>query len=147
MNNIFKFISTILMVILILILVWVLVSYYREEPVTFVSPTNNINVVSTDQVGSIVDELGKDDNNTPIDDVTPIENNKTSEDNSQENIPTEPNTTDPLVIESTIPTSNSEKQEILSEIDKTLMELLEVVDKVKPIDETRLEGGESEVQE
>ena len=43
--------------------------------------------------------------------------------------------------------SSSEKREILSELDKTLMDLLEVVDKVQPVDESRLIIDDGEVQE
>ena len=43
--------------------------------------------------------------------------------------------------------TNKEKRQILTELDNTLMELLDVVDKVQPVDETRLITDESEVQE
>ena len=41
--------------------------------------------------------------------------------------------------------SNKEKKEVLHELDQTLMDLLDVVDKVQTVDESRL-GEESEVQ-
>ena len=53
---------------------------------------------------------------------------------------------DPVMISSSEKTSNTEKQEVLNEIDNALMELLQVVDKVQPVDETRLGIDESEVQ-
>ena len=43
--------------------------------------------------------------------------------------------------------SSKEKREILTELDKTLMDLLEVVDRVQIVDETRLVTDDSEVQE
>lgn len=70
-----------------------------------------------------------------------IENNNI-EGNQQENIPTSP-----VIITSENDISSKEKGEILTELDKTLMELLEVVDKVQPVDETRLITDDSEVQE
>ncbi len=43
--------------------------------------------------------------------------------------------------------SSSDKKKVLQELDQTLMELLDVVDTVKTVDETRLIVDESEVQE
>ena len=51
-----------------------------------------------------------------------------------------------MVITSSEEISNNEKQEVLNEIDKALMDLLQVVDSVKPVDETRLGIDESGVQ-
>ena len=50
----------------------------------------------------------------------------------------------PVIITSETETSSKEKREILGELDKTLMELLDVVDKVKIVDESRL-PSDSEV--
>lgn len=52
----------------------------------------------------------------------------------------------PVIMSSENEISSKEKGEILTELDKTLMELLEVVDRVQPVDETRLITDDSEVQ-
>lgn len=52
----------------------------------------------------------------------------------------------PVIMTSENDISSKEKREILSDLDKTLMELLEVVDRVQAIDETRLITDDSEVQ-
>jgi hypothetical protein len=52
----------------------------------------------------------------------------------------------PVIMTSENDISSKEKKEILSDLDKTLMELLEVVDRVQAIDETRLITDDSEVQ-
>ena len=58
------------------------------------------------------------------------------------------NTTDqPLIITSNDNISDKEKKEVLNELDDTLMELLDVIDSVQTIDESRLEIDESEVQQ
>lgn len=54
--------------------------------------------------------------------------------------------TSQVIISSEDTMTNKEKREILTELDNTLMELLDVVDQVQQIDETRLITGESEVQ-
>lgn len=54
--------------------------------------------------------------------------------------------TSQVIITSEDTMTNKEKREILTELDNTLMELLDVVNKVQPVDETRLETNESEVQ-
>ena len=59
-----------------------------------------------------------------------------------------PNKNDsPLIMTSENEISSKEKREILTELDKTLMDLLEVVDRVQIVDETRLVTDDSEVQE
>lgn len=65
------------------------------------------------------------------------------------NIPKEPEKTEsksPVIMTSENDISSKEKREILGELDKTLMELLEVVDKVQTVDETRLILDDGEVQ-
>ncbi len=52
-----------------------------------------------------------------------------------------------VIISSEDSMTNKEKREILTELDNTLMELLDVVDKVQTVDETRLITDESEVRE
>ncbi|MBQ9280552.1 MAG: hypothetical protein IJ215_05895 [Clostridia bacterium] len=63
------------------------------------------------------------------------------------NTQTVPSTTsNPLILSSDSNISSREKKEVLKELDQTLMELLEVVDSVKTVDETRLITDESGVQ-
>ena len=68
------------------------------------------------------------------------------ENNEQVSKPSEEQN-NPVIITSENETSNKEKGEILSELDKTLMELLDVVDKVELVDEMKLIIDVSEVQE
>ncbi|MBQ8298956.1 MAG: hypothetical protein IJX99_03685 [Clostridia bacterium] len=52
-----------------------------------------------------------------------------------------------LIITSNDNISDKEKKEVLKELDETLMDLLDVIDSVQIIDESRLETSESEVQQ
>ena len=153
MNNIFKIISTILMIILILVLMWVLINYYKDEPVSNISP-NIINQSSN--INNVIPEKKDDENNPtilpnnekePNNSGVEIGNNgNEAPENGQQNNGQDGENNDPVIITSSEQTSNAEKQEVLTEIDKTLMELLKVVDKVQTVDETRLGIDESEVQ-
>lgn len=153
MNNIFKIISTILMIILILVLMWVLINYYKDEPVSNISP-NIINQSSN--INNVIPEKKDDENNPTILPNNEKEPNNSGVDignngneapeNGQQNSGQDGENNDPVIITSSEQTSNAEKQEVLTEIDKTLMELLKVVDKVQTVDETRLGIDESEVQ-
>lgn len=165
MNNVFKLISTILMIILILILVWVLVNYYKADPYT-TAPSYSDNTKSTLVVptqDAVYQENVKDDGIQTIDNSSNVENedkiesdqndNNTdiADSNSDSTLPfwkrNEPGkSNDTVVISSSEKTSNTEKQEVLNEIDKALMDLLQVVDKVQTVDESRLGVEESEVQ-
>ena len=153
MNNIFKIISTILMIILILVLMWVLINYYKDEPVSNISP-NIINQSSN--INNVIPEK-KDDGNNPT--ILPNKekepnnsgveignNGNEAPEDGQQNNGQDGENNDPVIITSSEQTSNAEKQEVLTEIDKTLMELLKVVDKVQTVDETRLGIDESDVQ-
>lgn len=152
MNNIFKIISTILMIILILVLMSVLINYYKDEPVSNISP-NIIN--QSNNMNNVISNEKNDGNNTvilPNNEKNPndIKNNNDNENfengNEREDDKQPIENNDPVIITSSEQTSNAEKQEVLTEIDKTLMELLKVVDKVQTVDETRLGIDESEVQ-
>ncbi len=153
MNNIFKIISTILMIILILVLMWVLINYYKDEPVSNISP-NIIN--QSGNINNVIPEKKDDENNPTIlpnnekeanNSGVEIGNNGSEDpENGQPNNGQDGENNDPVIITSSEQTSNAEKQEVLTEIDKTLMELLKVVDKVQTVDETRLGIDESEVQ-
>ena len=152
----FKIISTVLIVVLTVLLVIVLVSYY-SKPIdidTSISdnPTlanhnkevDNIpqenNLTSGEQVNENINQSG---------DINSGENAQNIEDDSHINLPSsKPKDEDKTVIITSDDTmTNKEKREILTELDTTLMELLEVVDKVQTVDETRLvTDEEGEVQ-
>ncbi len=151
MSNVFKVLCTVLMAVLILALIWVLINYYKEEPFASV-PTTKTNELP---VQNIVPEKSNEiivNNNVEIniDEKTDVDNNVNDvpdENSVGEKIDEKPvvNIKDPVVITSSENTSNTEKQEVLDEIDKALMELFQVVDSVKPVDESRLGVDESEV--
>jgi uncharacterized membrane protein YukC len=137
-NNSFKLITTVLIIILIALLIWVAFWYFKQ-------PSNsmpiNTDYLTTDIINS---------NNNDTDDVI-ISGSKDSVENVEKAtdkvIPVDTiSDEESLLIISDSKTSDSEKQEILDNIDSTLMELLEVVDKVQTVDETRLIIDESEVQ-
>ena len=46
-----------------------------------------------------------------------------------------------MIITSNENISDKEKKEVLQELDQTLMDLLDIVDKVQIVDESRLEEG------
>ena len=161
MNKNFKVAITLLMAILILILIWVLVKYYKADPFTAVTSTtvdtpinednssisieNNSSIVIEQNDNEIIENVEIKDE---LDENSAIEDENNQEEKKQEELPTKPinQPKEPVVISSSENTSNAEKQEVLNEIDKALMELLQVVDKVQGVDETRLGIDESEVQ-
>ena len=52
----------------------------------------------------------------------------------------------PVIITSNDNISDKEKKEVLKELDETLMDLLDVIENVQTVDESRLPSEESEVQ-
>lgn len=153
MKKDFKFISTLLIVLLTVLLVVILVSYYNKPF-----------VINTDVIDNKLPIANHDDRIENIsgdkDDLTRGENlinstNAPLEGSSGENStniilpPNKPKNEDKTVIITSDDTmTNKEKRQILTELDTTLMELLEAVDKVQTVDETRLVNkDESGVQE
>lgn len=156
----FKMISTILIILLAILLIAVLIGYYNE-PVEVVEPNiNNIadanqeinkvisenvsgEVITNDVVvsGEIIDlnsgELAY--NNSGEADVPVISNPPKAEDDSKKDTA--------VIITSEDTMTNKEKREILTELDNALMDLLDVVDKVQVVDESRLVTDDGEVQE
>lgn len=151
MKTDFKFISTLLIVMLTVLLVAIFISYFNEPF-----------VINTDVLDNKLPIANHDDN---IDDIG--ENEKdlisgesfiksaevSSESVSGENNHDDFHIIDPqnddktVIITSDDTMTNKEKRQILSELDTALMELLEAVDKVQTVDETRLVNKEeSEVQ-
>jgi membrane protein involved in colicin uptake len=127
-------ISTILILILIALLIWVAISYYKQPTSTLPINTDYINAEIIDTEGDTTEVImsgttdEKDDGKKATDNIIPKD--KMGD-----------------VIVSDSKTSDAEKTEILDNIDSTLSELLDVVDKVQPVDETRLIVDEGEVQE
>lgn len=113
----------------------------------------NIDYITKNNSGDAVLESGE--NLSESGEKTDVESGeKLSGDsgNTDSNVPkapeqTAPKDSTPLIITSADDISSKEKKEVLKELDQTLMELLEVVDSVQTVDETRLITDESGVQE
>ena len=157
----FKMISGILIILLTGLLIAVLVSYYNE-PVEVVEPNidnladanQEINKVISESVSGevITNDLIVSGEVINIDSGEDV-NYNSGEDvnyNSGEAKPIIKNNAEkgtPVIITSEDTMTNKEKREILTELDIALMDLLDVVDKVQTVDESRLITGEGEVQE
>lgn len=156
MNQKFNTISIILVVILVALLIYVMASYYiKTDPVSSGAPLNmtetDILVTSGDEDAIMSNYVGVEDSG----DSTIIPNSGNEENvssgegvidviyNDEPKAPAKPD--DKLIITSDENISDKEKKEVLHELDQTLMDLLDVVDKVQTVDESRL-GEESEVQ-
>lgn len=140
-----KFLSTIILILLCTILGWTLIGYLSTSPIDTADPS--LPVINTPKIDSVISgESGEKITDAIID----IDDKPNA--TSGENVADEPSkrpvkNENPVIITSDSTMTNQEKKEILSDLDRTLMELLEVVDKVQPVDETRLVTEESEVQE
>lgn len=155
MNKTFQTVTSILIIILLFLLVWVFVSYYTEPSPTntVISEKNDINNVQSPIDDEIIN-ITEQDNELNID-------NQPQQDNVQDLIsefdtPTitivekveqniNNNEGNSVIISSDPNISNSDKQQVLTEIDEALSELLIVVDSVTTVDETRL-GIDEEVE-
>ena len=155
MNKTFQTVTSILIIILLFLLVWVFVSYYTEPSPTntVISEKNDINNVQSPIDDEIIN-ITEQDNELNID-------NQPQQDNVQDLIsefdtPTitivekveqniNNNEGNSVIISSDPNISNSNKQQVLTEIDEALSELLIVVDSVTTVDETRL-GIDEEVE-
>lgn len=164
MNKKFNLIINTLIILLIIALIMVMMNYYAD---TDIIPTFIYN--SGDDVGHMntSGDLHKEEFEPKIDENVQEERKESGETVTSgemiENIidtlksgdgAEKPKETDmspkkdsPLIMTSENEISNKEKREILTELDKTLMDLLEVVDKVQIVDEDRLIKDDSEVQE
>ena len=156
MNQKFNTISIILVVILIGLLIYVMASYYtKANPVSSDAPINmtetDILVTSGDENAIMSNYVGDENSG----DTTLIPNSGNIEDlisgegvidviyNEEPKSPAKQD--EKLIITSDENISDKEKKEVLHELDQTLMDLLDVVDKVQTVDESRLGEG-SEVQ-
>lgn len=117
---------------------------------------NNVIDISGDSQSTnpIIESVPSSDNQSGISGDGVIDTVYTEEEDSEKDTTTaSPNIYDisnddtPLIITSNDNISDKEKKEVLKELDETLMELLDVIDSVQIIDESRLETSESEVQQ
>ena len=156
MNKNFNLIINTLIIILIIALVAVMMNYYANTGVvpTFINNSgdsshenklsgeiikNEENIKNIDKIIEIY-ESGEINMESTSGDLTVNNKDGLVANNQDEKY------TSPVIISSENEISSKEKGEILSELDNALMELLEVVDKVQIVDETRLITDDSEVQ-
>lgn len=163
MNKKFDIITMVLMTVLVVILIMVMFNYFtRENDFLAQNSNSHLELIHTIPSGDLIpdkidiidresgdmpsgDEVsgddiiasGDEDNQSQV--IQPSGNNITSGNDNK-------NPTTPVIMTSDDEISNKEKKEILKELDQTLMELLDVVDKVQTVDESRLTDEESEVQ-
>lgn len=150
MNKTFQTITSVLIIVLLFLLVWVFVSYYTSPVEVEVNQPENVNNnIPTPIVQNPVVNDNETVNENKIDNVKEDEINITDENTSSVIQVTEKidnNKNEGSVIISSDPNiSNAEKQQVLTEIDEALSELLVVVDSVTTVDETRL-GIDEEVE-
>lgn len=153
MNKTFQTVTSVLIIILLFLLVWIFVSYYTEpSPNTVIPVINDNNNVQPPIDKEIIDVNKQDDKlnsdaQIQQDDIPDINieiDNPTTTivEKVEENINKEGTS---VIISSDPNISNSDKQQVLTQIDEALSELLVVVDSVTIVDETRL-GIDEEVE-
>lgn len=146
----FKIISSILIAVLTVLLAVVLISYYSKPLKINTDILNNPTLTNRSE---IVDNIGQEHKNDLVSGEQIIENtNQSGENGSGEKIDDNSHIISPsgkpqnddktVIITSDDTMTNKEKRQILTELDTTLMELLEAVDKVQTVDETRLVNKE-----
>lgn len=137
MNKMFQTITSVLIIVLLFLLMWVFISYYTSPVETRETNfTINNNVPSPDIQIPITSD---------IDNQNQLEKSSTDGEEITKQTPqtvtdtiNEKNPETSVIISSSPNTSNAEKQQVLNEIDEALSELLLVVDSVRVVDETRL---------
>ena len=149
MNKKFNIIINTLIIMLIIALVMVMMNYYADTDIipTFIYNSGDISISSPsgDNPKEIIDKILSGEKSGDSE-LPPVSGESESGDSMGEN--QKPDKSDsPLIMTSENEISSKEKREILTELDKTLMDLLEVVDRVQIVDETRLVTDNSEVQE
>lgn len=162
MSKKFDMISIFLIVVLVIILFFVIFGYFTGSSffLSTVTPSVDVSSVNTERNNSIISKNSGETilPNVNLNETPKMQENITSgEITISENIvqsgeqvldvPSASSPSNPLIITSDSNISSKEKKEVLKELDQTLMELLEVVDSVKTVDETRLTPDESEVQQ
>lgn len=134
MNKMFQTITSILIIILLFLLMWVFISYYTSPTETKESNfTTNVNIPSPKVQIPIIDSENQLEPSSTIGEEKVEQPSQTVTDGIKEK---NPETS--VIISSNPNTSNAEKQQVLNEIDEALSELLLVVDSVTVVDETRL---------
>ncbi len=134
MNKMFQTITSILIIILLFLLMWVFISYYTSPTETKESNfTTNANIPSPKVQIPIIDSENQLEPSSTIGEEKVEQPSQTVTDGIKEK---NPETS--VIISSNPNTSNAEKQQVLNEIDEALSELLLVVDSVTVVDETRL---------
>lgn len=175
MNKKFDIISMILIVALTIILIAFVFNYFTKSnettPVDMNISFENVNLevptvsgsnpfVSSTPIDSekvvedkhIIDTevSGESKNTENIENQESGENNQGIIDNIKVNdassVNQPPKDVNPLIITSNDNVSDKEKKEVLKELDETLMDLLDVIETVKIVDESRLPTDGSEVQ-
>lgn len=153
MNKTFQTVTSILIIILLFLLVWVFVSYYTEPSSTnIVVPVIDDNNNVQPPIDKEIIDVNKQDDKLNSD--AQVQQGSVPDVNIEVEIPTtiiervEENISKEgsgVIISSDPNISNSDKQQVLTEIDEALSELLVVVDSVTIVDETRL-GIDEEVE-
>ena len=153
----FKMISTILIILLTTSLIAILISYYNE-PVEVIEPNVTKLADTNQEINKVISESVSGEvitNNTIVSgEVINVDSgeliyNELKESEALSNSSPEDEIVsgkDTVIITSEDTMTNKEKREILTELDNTLMDLLDVVDKVQTVDESRLITEEGEVQ-
>lgn len=156
MNQKFNIISIILMALLVILLFFVMINYYfKADTTSSESPLNmsgtDVIITSGDSEAIMSNYVGE----TESGEKTPIISNSGEEENSgdgvidviyneeknPESVIKIPEKDEQVIITSNENISDKEKKEVLQELDQTLMDLLDIVDKVQIVDESRLEEG------
>ena len=171
MNKKFDIISMSLIIVLTIILIAFVFNYFTKSNETTPADSSfsieNINVdvpsvsgsnpfVSSTPIDYEKKEEDKHIINTNVSGETQNTENQISGENNPgiidnikdvEEVPTSSiKDTNTLIITSNDNGSDKEKKEVLKELDETLMDLLDVIETVKIVDESRLPTDESEVQ-
>lgn len=139
-------IATIMIVLLLVVLVWIFLGYYKGyenvETMQGVS-SGDIYVSNSNSQGN---ENKERENIVSSIISTPSGDNQAENNNGQNTMPNvtiylpEDSQKPTEIISSNTETSSQEKQEVLSEIDEALKDLLEAVGKVEIVDEARLDA-------
>ena len=167
MNKKFDTISMVLIIVLTFVLVAFIFNYFTKSDSDEFSPTISNSTI----IGSNVVENMSGSNTLII--STPVINAEKTPENAEEILSEKVNSGDeptafsgegiikdvytkpieniskevtPVIITSNDNISDKEKKEVLKELDETLMDLLDVIENVQTVDESRLPSEESEVQ-
>ena len=154
MNTKFNVISSILIIFLSVLLVVIVVGYYNKPIVVKNSDSYNGIVSSNHELQNPSDNESSGEKEVAnssgemLKNVEPTESGEKITEEIKKEQEDNPFFDNPktVIMTSEDTMTNKEKREILNELDGVLMELLDVVDKVQTVDETRLINEEGEVQ-